>query len=496
MEKDFFYQNDENVTQNMVKVLRWLIIAFPAIMLFSAIGLFQSKISDLLVMTAIGVVVTMGPTVAYKMGTPIHALKYITCIALCALLTIMASNASIGIYMTYSLPMVCSIFYYDKKFTIKIASISYVFLVLSLYLRSLGVAQIEYEDNFTWFVSRSVGFLIETVVMAVICAKIAEGARKLLVNLNDTTNVAKLVAECNDASVKLLEETVGFKENIGSFRQTNAEISDAAAKSLEDCETNGNFAVQLYEETDDMKNNMEHISSQSSRMTEIAEQTSQKLSQYISYMNDTASSMEKLRNTAEETENSIKSLQDAVDDVAQFTQAIEGIASQTNLLALNASIEAARAGDMGKGFAVVADEVRALADNSRQASSSMNEKIENMIQLLSQVQDANANNMEAAREGLTQINRASDEAAQIGSLQADSKEIAKQVFEACEETQKVGIELRNMAQEMQTLVGGLREQTEQVVEQSISQREVTGDVEAAFVSVETVAQKLVEIARM
>ena len=151
---------------------------------------------------------------------------------------------------------------------------------------------------------------------------------------------------------------------------------------------------------------------------------------------------------------------------------------------------------MGKGFAVVADEVRALADNSRQASSSMNEKIENMIQLLSQVQDANANNMEAAREGLTQINRASDEAAQIGSLQADSKEIAKQVFEACEETQKVGIELRNMAQEMQTLVGGLREQTEQVVEQSVSQREVTGDVEAAFVSVETVAQKLVEIARM
>ena len=131
-ENSFFYENDMAVTKNMIRILRWLIVAFPAIMLFSAIGLFQSKISDLLVMTAVGLVVTMGPTIAYKAGVPIHILKYIVLVALCGLLTVMASNASVGIYMTYALPMVFSIFYYDKKLTLQTSVISYVFLVLSL----------------------------------------------------------------------------------------------------------------------------------------------------------------------------------------------------------------------------------------------------------------------------------------------------------------------------------------------------------------------------
>ena len=53
----------------------------------------------------------------------------------------MASDYTIGIYMTYALAMVFSILYYDKKFTLRIAIISYVLLVISLYFRSLGIPQ-------------------------------------------------------------------------------------------------------------------------------------------------------------------------------------------------------------------------------------------------------------------------------------------------------------------------------------------------------------------
>ncbi len=74
--------------------------------------------SELLVMSAIGLVVTMGPTVAYKMGAPVYVLKYMVLIAISGLLAIMASSARIGIYMTFALPMVVSIFYYDKKFDV------------------------------------------------------------------------------------------------------------------------------------------------------------------------------------------------------------------------------------------------------------------------------------------------------------------------------------------------------------------------------------------
>ena len=390
-------------------------------MIFSAVGLLQSEISDLLVMTGIGLIVTMGPTIAYKAGVPSNVLKYIVLVALCALLTIMASNAAVGIYMTYALPIVFSIFYYDKKLTLQTSIFSYLFLVLSLFLRSKGVQQVEFDTNFT-------------------CVKIAGGARKVLESLNTTQKIAVLVEECNHASTEL------------------------------------------------------RAREQSNQMVGIAGDTYEKLGEYITYMTDTAASMEKMRENATDTESSIDRLQNAMDEVSEFAQTIGSITAQTNLLALNASIEAARAGEHGKGFAVVAEEVRVLAEDSKTASESIKGIIGNIGELLEKVQDANKRNVTSIEEGLSQIDGARQEAEQIGKMQTDSRKMAMQVLKACEETENFAHKLGDTSERIQELVASLREQTGHVVEQGKSQKTVSDKAENAFLRVEDVADRLVHIA--
>lgn len=264
MEQSFFNENDAKVTKTAVKVLRWLILVFPVLAVLSIAGIFQIKLTELVPLTLVGVIVTMGPSVAYRMNTPVNIMKYVITLALGMLVALMAANSAIGIYMTYAFAMIFSVFYYDKKFTIQISIISYILLVISLYFRSLNVRQIEYDTSMMWFISRSLGFLMETVVMSIICVKIAELSHQLLVKFADTKQIVSLVDECEKASEELNDVVEQLETYIHGFAGTNEIITDSAQAALNDCSESSRFVDsvknsihELNRNAADMVGNME-----------------------------------------------------------------------------------------------------------------------------------------------------------------------------------------------------------------------------------------------
>lgn len=80
-----------------------------------------------------------------------------------------------------------------------------------------------------------------------------------------------------------------------------------------------------------------------------------------------------------------KELGHAAEGLSNIVMLIGDIADQINLLALNAAIESARAGRAGRGFAVVANEVKVLAQQTKEATTQIENEIGHMQQLVGQV---------------------------------------------------------------------------------------------------------------
>jgi methyl-accepting chemotaxis protein PixJ len=160
-------------------------------------------------------------------------------------------------------------------------------------------------------------------------------------------------------------------------------------------------------------------------------------------MNRTVDGILAIRETVAETSKRLKRLSESSQKVSRVVNLISNFTTQTQLLALNAAIEATRAGQYGRGFVVVADEVRSLARQSADATS----EIEQLVQ---EIQAGTAEVSSAMETGIQQV-------AQGTGLVTDARESLNAIVEA---TAKI-------SQFVEVITQGTQVQTQQF--QSVAQ---------------------------
>lgn len=276
---------------------------------------------------------------------------------------------------------------------------------------------------------------------------VAEAAAQQEADQQKMLQVAGRIIENFDGAMGKLNDLQGNVDT-NNFAMTNiAESTDATAQSIQ---RQADMCVDIRGNTDAVEESIRNLIASSDRAGEMVVQGAE----VVENLRKQAQNVEEASGVTVEVSNR---LSEKVEGVQNFIGVILSISSQTNLLALNASIEAARAGEAGRGFAVVAEEIRQLSEQTKDASNSITNIINELIQ------------------DTKSVNESVDSAVVSIRKQSELIEATKDKFTAVDE------EVQNMTQNVkasETVIASIIDSTN-AISDDISQLSATSEEVAA-----------------
>ncbi len=155
---------------------------------------------------------------------------------------------------------------------------------------------------------------------------------------------------------------------VQSVSAAAAQMEGAAQELLATADETMSKSTDMKEASGHAAGNVENVATAARQLAQSVDQIGDQVGQSVDLAQKTVQAVDL-------TGSKVETLTGAADRIGDIVDLIRDVAFQTNLLALNASVEAARAGEAGRGFGVVANEVRALATRASDATRQIGEQI-------------------------------------------------------------------------------------------------------------------------
>lgn len=214
-EKEFLRKNDIEANHRVLRVLICSMIAGPLIAIGTFFNIFETDYLFCLLITVVALVEWAIDFNLCKRDEYFEITKYFGLISVAILIGIMATQFTVGIYITYMLIPILSCMYLDSRFTRNISILCYLIMICALYFRSFGAVMRDYTSYTQrhWFISQSLGYSIEYCFSAIAVCTL-------------TTYLKEIIMRYYEERIDKITSSQTDKVKSAFFKNISAEIKE------------------------------------------------------------------------------------------------------------------------------------------------------------------------------------------------------------------------------------------------------------------------------